>query len=218
MRHRSGRWPGRWADENGWVERVNRLWYSGRIGPIFRLILALLGIVLLWGAIWIYYRAGYPDTYREHVIRYAGENQLPPALVYGVIHTESRMRPSAVSHAGARGLMQITEDAYEWAKMRMGGDDTHYDDLFDPATNIRYGSYILRLLLDRFGDLATALCAYHAGAGNVESWLKRPEYSSDGCKVDKIPYRDTHWYVDRVLRAEKIYGRLYARQGGFTNG
>lgn len=185
------------------------LWRSGRVGRLKLAALFLLSLLLMWGASRLYYRAAYPDRYGEYVRRYADENGISPALIYGVMHTESRLRPDAVSHAGARGLMQITEDAYNWAKMRMGGDGTEYADLFDPETNIRYGSYILRLLLERFPDTATALCAYHAGAGNVESWLLQPEYSSDGKKVDKIPYRDTHWYVDRVLGTKKIYIRLY---------
>lgn len=191
---------------------------SFKIKPAGRFVLFLLAAGLLWGSVRLYYGAAYPDRYRDYVVQYAEENHLPPALIYGVIHTESGLRPSAVSAVGARGLMQITEDTYDWAKMRMGGDATTYDDLFDPETNIRYGSYILRLLIERFGDVPTALCAYHAGSGNVQNWLTMTEYSSDGRVVDKIPYRDTHWYVDKVLRTEKIYTRLYADKGGTHSG
>lgn len=164
---------------------------------------------MLSGSVYIFYRTAYPVRYDGFVLCYAADNDLPPGLVYGVIRTESGFDSDVVSHVGARGLMQITEDAYDWAKMRMGGDDTTYDDLFDPETNIRYGCYILKLLLERFGDVSTALCAYHAGAGNVENWLGQAEYSSDGKTVEKIPYKDTHWYVDKVMGTQKIYERLY---------
>lgn len=176
-------------------------------------VAVLLAILILWNAVTFFYRVSYPNSYDDFVIKYAEENNLPTELVYGVIHTESNMDPAVVSSVGARGLMQITEDTYDWAKMRMGGDDTTYDDLFDAETNIKYGCYILRLLIDRFDDLQTALCAYHAGAGNVQNWLTMSEYSSDGKIVDKIPYKNTHWYVDRVLSTMDIYKGLYNKEG-----
>ena len=173
---------------------------------------------MLIGAVYTFYRVSYPDRYSDYVRYYAAENDLPFELIYGVIRTESGLDPTVVSFVGARGLMQITEDTYDWAKMRMGGDDTTYDDLFDPETNIRYGCYILRLLIDQFEDLPTALCAYHAGAGNVQNWLAMPEYSSDGIKVDKIPYKDTHWYVDKVMDTQTVYSRLYTLKEDDKNG
>ena len=156
-----------------------------------------------------FYRMAYPQKFRAEVERAAADTGLSPELIYGVIHTESGFRPDVVSSAGARGLMQITEDAYDWAKMSLGGDGTCYDDLFAPSENIRYGAVILSLLLKRFDDLEVALCAYHAGAANVASWLGNPDYSPDGRTLSRIPYRNTHWYVDKVLSVKKQYEKLY---------
>jgi soluble lytic murein transglycosylase len=154
-------------------------------------------------------RSAYPDDFYPLVERYSAQNGLPIPLVLGVIHTESRFRPGVVSSAGARGLMQITEETFEWAKWRMQDDQTEYDDLYDPESNIRYGTFILSLLLDEFGGPDEALAAYHAGWGSVKRWLAQPEYSADGATLDAIPFADTAQYVPRVLKTTRIYQRLY---------
>lgn len=151
----------------------------------------------------------YPLKYEEMVDRYSEENGLSPAFVYGVIHTESRFRPDAVSAIGARGLMQITEETFEWTQWRMGDTETVYEDLFDPETNIRFGTRLLALLLSEFGGEEEALAAYHAGWGSVKRWLSDSEHSTDGVVLDNIPFTDTAWYVPKVLKTAGVYRRLY---------
>ncbi len=154
-------------------------------------------------------RVAYPTKYNEYVKIYASRNNLSDELVYAVIRTESSFKPQAVSHDEARGLMQITEVAFDWAKQRMRDETTVYDDLFDPETNIKYGTYILALLTEEFKDTSTVLCAYHAGWGSVKKWLADSNCSSDGITVKVIPYQDTEWYVSRVNQTIKIYKQLY---------
>ena len=80
------------------------------------------------------------------------------------------------------------------------------DDLFDPATNILYGTTYLRYLLDRFqNETATALAAYNAGPNAVSTWLKDSSYSSDGKTLHTIPYAETRNYVKKVLDYYKEY-------------
>ena len=153
----------------------------------------------------------YPREYSQYVEKYSGEYGVDPMLVYAVIYNESRFRPDAVSNVGARGLMQMMEDAFDWTKYRLEPDaSTVYDDMFDPETNIRYGTYMLSLLLEEFGTVDNALCAYHAGWGSVKKWLSDPEYSSDGVHVENIPFADTRTYVERVNETLEIYRRLYS--------
>ena len=91
-------------------------------------------------------RRMYPREYSELVEKYAFENSLPVELVFAVILTESSFRADALSSAGAKGLMQITDDTNDWIS-RMQGDvgwleDAEVtDELFDPETNIRRGCY-----------------------------------------------------------------------------
>lgn len=176
------------------------LWRLGALGAV---------CLLLWGGVQWACRQLYPRRYAQWVERYAAENGLPEALVYAVIRTESGFDPQAVSGVGARGLMQITEETFEWARYRMGEEGTVYDDLFDPETNIRYGCYILSLLLAEFETVDNALCAYHAGWGRVKGWLQGGEYSADGHTLHTIPVDETRWYLTKVNRAIEMYQRLY---------
>jgi soluble lytic murein transglycosylase len=157
-----------------------------------------------------FWRAAYPVRYRESVLRESGETGLDPAFILAVIRSESGFDPGAVSYVEARGLMQITEETFEWAKYRTGDTETlHYDELFEPATNIRYGAAILRLLLDEFGGEREALAAYHAGRGRVNEWLSDSRYSNEGRELSVIPSAVTGGYVDKVLQTRDRYRSLY---------
>ena len=185
---------------------------------IFLLILAIIAVGVLSVPVrfaWVhYYRAAFPLGYKELVIHYSEQRDLPPELVFAVIRAESSFNPLAVSHAYARGLMQITEDTFEWARWRMGDIETRaFDEMFIPEINIRYGTKILRLLFDQFGGEREALAAYHAGWGSVTRWLADERFSSDGKTLREIPFWDTNNYVYYVLFTRDVYLALYDFNG-----
>ena len=171
------------------------------------------GAALLFAGLLCYYRGAYPLGYREEVESWAAENRLDPALVYAVIRTESGFDPEAVSAVGARGLMQLTPDTYEWVCYRLG-EEAGEEGLTDPEENIRCGCANLRLLLGQFGEEKTALAAYHAGWGSVSRWLQSEKYSRDGSSLDSIPFPDTESYVSKVMATREIYRKLYPGLGG----
>ena len=79
-----------------------------------------------------------------------------------------------------------------------------------PETNIRYGTWYLGYLSRRFdGDATKIVCAYHAGQGNVDSWLKKPAIQRRRRDADVIPTQDTATYASRVLRARDVYRKYY---------
>ena len=95
-------------------------------------------------SVYEYKRTTHPLQYSEYVEKYAQEYGLDKYVIYAVIKTESGFDPNAVSDTGARGLMQLMETTFDWVKFRLGeGDDITYEDMFDPETNIRYGSFFL---------------------------------------------------------------------------
>ncbi|MGN1422095.1 MAG: lytic transglycosylase domain-containing protein [Oscillospiraceae bacterium] len=153
--------------------------------------------------------AEFPIKYENYVERYSRENGLDKYFVYAVIKTESGFRPDALSNVGARGLMQIMEDTFEWVKFKQGDESTVYYDMYDPQTNIRYGCYLLGYLMEEFGDIETAAAAYHIGRGRVNEWLGDSSISSDGVHLDVIPASDTAHYVSKITKAVEIYKRLY---------
>lgn len=157
-------------------------------------------------------RAQHPLYYADTITAYADAQELDPALVAAVILCESSYDPKAESRLGARGLMQLMPDTAEWVAHKLGEDgaDYSFDNLYDPQTNIHFGTWYLGYLSRRFnGDATKIVCAYHAGQGNVDSWLKNPQYSSDGVTLDVIPTQDTATYASRVLRARDIYRKYY---------
>ncbi|MBI4125042.1 MAG: lytic transglycosylase domain-containing protein [Deltaproteobacteria bacterium] len=110
----------------------------------------------------------------------AAKHQVPVELICGVILQESNANPRTVSHAGAKGLMQLIPDTAR----RFGVRNS-----FDPAQNIEGGTRYLRFLLDRYdGNVELTLAAYNAGEKNVEK---------HGLRIP--PFRETQNYVPNVL-------------------
>ncbi|MDH4176855.1 MAG: lytic transglycosylase domain-containing protein [Thermoleophilia bacterium] len=150
-----------------------------------------------------YLRARYPLRYEAIVIGHARNYDLDPALLAAVIYTESRFDARAESSAGAVGLMQLLPETANGIALRTGGARFVASDLLDPEINVRYGSWYLRSLLRRYGDLETALAAYHAGQGNVDRWR------AQGLGV-RFP--ETRAYVGKVLRLRLVYRSAYAAE------
>jgi soluble lytic murein transglycosylase-like protein len=98
------------------------------------------------------------DAIARWVYLYSMRHDLPPELILAVIAVESQFDRFAISNVGARGLMQVMP----FWKEELGSKE---DNLFNIETNIRYGSAILRLYLDRYGDLVRALAAYNGSLG-----------------------------------------------------
>lgn len=152
----------------------------------------------------------YPIEYGSYVEKAAYETDIDKYLIYAVIKTESNFNPDATSDVGARGLMQLMEDAFEWVKFRMDDErNISYDDMYIPEYNVEYGSYLIKLLYEEYGDVETAVAAYYSGRGSVNEWLKNKEYSSDGKTLDKIPSDATAHYVNKVMKAYNAYINLY---------
>lgn len=172
-------------------------------------VLAAAVILLRWGHTRML-KAVYPRGYSELVSSAAAEFGLEEELVYAVIRQESGFNPDVVSSAGAVGLMQLTPATFEWLQKQESGSITLSSDaLTTPEVNIRYGCRFLALLLKKYGVTRTALCAYNAGMGRVDSWLEDSSVSSDGVNLSSIPYEETRNYADRVENAYRMYCELY---------
>ncbi len=132
--------------------------------------------------------------YDAYIRGAARRYQLPESFVRAVIHTESRFSPSAVSSAGAMGLMQLMPSTAKFLGVTQP---------FDPRQNIYGGCKLLRLLANRFnGDMILVAAGYNAGAGAVLKYGGVP------------PYVETRAYVKSVLRRYYAYERQAQLGGG----
>jgi soluble lytic murein transglycosylase len=146
----------------------------------------------------------------EDVIRQQSEEKgVDAALIAAVIYSESKF-VDQTSSAGARGLMQITPEAADTIARNSDATSFELKDLSDPEINIRYGTFLLKELLERYdGDEVAALAAYNAGPGNADEW------GGSGMTLDDIPFPETRAYVEEVLDKRDAYRQKYAKELGY---
>jgi soluble lytic murein transglycosylase len=151
-------------------------------------------------------RLRYPLHYQAIVRGHAHNYRLDPALLAAVIYQESKFDATARSSSGAIGLMQLLPATAEGIALHTGGTKFRVSDLDDPELNVRYGSWYLRHLLDKYGDERLALAAYNAGQHNVDTWRAAGE---------GIQFSETRAYVNRVEHLKKVYRKAYAAALGY---
>ena len=151
-------------------------------------------------------RLRYPLRYQAIVRGHARNYRLDPALLAAVIYQESKFDATARSSSGAVGLMQLLPATAEGIALHTGGTKFRLSDLDDPEINVRYGSWYLRHLLDKYGNEQLALAAYNAGQHNVDTW----QAAGEG-----IQFAETRDYVARVEHLKKVYRRAYANALGY---
>ena len=113
------------------------------------------------------------------IVESSNKHGVDPLLIYSIMHRESSFKKFALSHKGARGLMQLMPATAARLGVR---------DIFDPRQNIEGGVKYMRILLDMFdGDVRLALAGYNAGEGAVLKYRRSVP-----------PYRETQEYVRRI--------------------
>jgi soluble lytic murein transglycosylase len=189
-----------------------------------RLTVAGLLVLLVGGAIAVAAGVGpLGDAVREFTLplrhediirQQAKEKGLDAALIAGVIYEESRFRDQT-SHAGARGLMQITPATARFIARDSGGTAFTHDDLATPQINIAYGSYYLRYLMRRYnGNETLAIAAYNAGETNVNRWVSDAGGADNFDSTRDIPFKETRDYVRDVEQRRDDYRDHYSKELG----
>ncbi|MGM9647681.1 MAG: lytic transglycosylase domain-containing protein [Eubacteriales bacterium] len=145
--------------------------------------------------------------YADYVEAASKEFGVEVSVIYAVIYCESNFDADAVSSVGARGLMQMMPATFAEMQGYLG-ETYDADALFEPQISIRYGTYYLSRMYDRFGDWEVAFAAYNAGPTAVSKWLKDENYCKDG-KLVHIPYPETENYVKKVAGMVEKYKEYY---------
>ncbi len=191
------------------MKRKNKRLRKKILALIIPLVLILLFAVAAIFAVGELEKKFYPREHKDYVEKYADEYNVPPELVYAVIQTESNFDENARSGAGAQGLMQLMPETFEWVSRNLLKEPEPTGDIMDPETNIKYGTYYLRYLKNRFGNWETAIAAYNAGHNRVDSWLDDSRYSDDGETLKHIPIKETENYVRKVFKSRDEYAKIY---------
>ena len=146
--------------------------------------------------------------YSEEIKQISSECHIDSALLASVANVESGFKKDAISSKGAVGIMQIKPSTAKWVAQKY---KKSYEEerLNDELYNIMLGGYYLSYLIDYFQDVNLGICAYNAGQGNVSGWLKNKEYSLDGKKLDKIPFKETREYLSKVNKNYYYYKNRY---------
>lgn len=133
-----------------------------------------------------------------------GGFEIDRSLLYALARQESRFDPMAVSHRGARGLMQIMPATAKYVakKNKMKARYYNTEALFDPSLNMTVGQKYVRQLskMSHIGNnLMLILAAYNAGPGNAMRWIEGNETNDPLLFMESIPTRETRQYIGRVL-------------------
>jgi len=149
----------------------------------------------------------FPLAHYDIIDKYCKKYNVDENLVLALAKAESNFNEKAASHAGAKGVMQVTDETFDFCKENT---ELETENIFDIDTNIHAGIWYLSFLSEKYdGNTKNILAAYNAGMGNVDRWLEDKQYSYDGNTLEDIPYEETRHYIEKIDRYETIYSILY---------
>jgi soluble lytic murein transglycosylase-like protein len=156
------------------------------------------------------WRQSFPRAFADEVTQGARTAGVHKALLYAIMRHESGFVPTAVSSAGAYGLIQILPSSAKHIadlyKLPYCGTAS----LMQPATNLQLGALLLSQLLGFFkGNAPVVAAAYNAGPYIARDWVKRWQKHPTDVFVENIPYPATRAYVMQVTASAQTYAWLY---------
>ncbi|KAA3598452.1 MAG: hypothetical protein DWQ06_12090 [Calditrichaeota bacterium] len=164
-------------------------------------------------SLWVY-RINYPQYFKSEIENFAKIENLDPELVYGIIRRESLFQEKIVSHAGARGLMQIMTYTGKRLAKSTKLEGFRNDWLFESEISVKLGSHYLRILLDLFDeDFEPAIASYNAGEHRSKQWIEEFGFEDKEEFVENIVFSETRNYVRAVLKSYWIYKIIWENSG-----
>ncbi|MDQ7089526.1 MAG: transglycosylase SLT domain-containing protein [Methylococcales bacterium] len=147
----------------------------------------------------------FPLLFKEQIKHHAKNQNLKPAMVFGLIRQESVFNELAGSQVGARGLMQIMPATGRQIARELGVKWRSASSLYEAETNLKFGTYYYKKQLDKFDNQAAlAAAGYNAGPHRVKKWRPKEPMAMD-IWIETIPFDETRKYVSVVLANIIIY-------------
>ena len=184
------------------------LWRWIKILFFFIVLIGLLGAS---GYIYWQTRVPHESPYDPIITSVAHDEGVDPFLIRALIWRESRFLPNTHGTADERGLMQITPEAGQiWAKANKISNFSP-DNLYDPETNIRAGTWYLNRSIHRWSQVNAddpvtfALAEYNAGRSNALRWVDPANPQDHNAFLQRITYAGTRKYVEVILEQRAKY-------------
>jgi soluble lytic murein transglycosylase len=148
------------------------------------------------------------SPYREVFRDQAAAQGLEESWVLGLVRQESRFNPTIRSSAGAMGLMQLMPATAKWVAKQNGVRDFRVAQATDIETNVAFGTYYLRHVLDGLdGNAVLAAAAYNAGPNRAQRW-RAAKPLEGAVYIESIPFSETRDYVKKVMSNTVYYATL----------
>lgn len=150
----------------------------------------------------------HPREYTEYVTKYCAEYGVPEYIVYSLILTGSNFQSNHVSEDGKIGLMQLSPDTFQWM-LSLTKESLEQGILYDPETNIRYGTYLLSYWFTEYNRWNTVIAMYLSDEETVKAWLENAACTDDNGNLAEIPDPVTAADVALVEKESEMYRDLY---------
>ncbi|MBX7112956.1 MAG: transglycosylase SLT domain-containing protein [Myxococcaceae bacterium] len=174
---------------------------------------------LLWGPVYSAHAPEalglmYPRAFRESVEELSTQAKIDPYFTWSIMRRESAFRPEVLSAADARGLMQVIPPTARAIAQALKLEQPAPDDLYNPQLNVRFGTWYLSALWERFGHPVLVAAAYNAGPTPVLRWASARGALPLDEWVEEISIKETRAYVKQVAADLFIYRALYGAPAG----
>ena len=155
-------------------------------------------------------RLAHPRKYQETVTEYATLYGVPEHVVYAMLKAQSGFDSTKQGENGEIGLLQLTPARYLALAAEAKDPEANPAALYDPDTNIRYGTMYLAKLFQKYGMWSTVYAAWYAGEDAVDEWLLNPAYvDPDFGTLVTIPDKQIAKATKKTVKAQDIYEKLY---------
>ncbi len=171
----------------------------------------------IYGKAWNLLQLRFPMPMRDYYRRMSKETGVSESFLYAISRQESSLNPTAVSPAGAKGMMQLMPATASMVARKFRIPYSGEADLLDPETNISLGAHYLQHLLEGYdNNRILAATAYNAGPHRVEAWRSKDgRGKSVDVWVENIPFNETRNYVQNVIIFDAIYQKYMKKEPYF---
>ena len=151
----------------------------------------------------------HPMEYEEYVGKYSAEYGVPEYIIYAYMLNTSNFKSNYVSDEGRVGLMQLSESAFLQASYTVTGEYADTGLMYDPDSNVRYGTYMMSFMYTEYNRWKTVIAAMLTDKATVEGWMENPKYTDSNGNLVTIPDSAVAEKVQRIEKDIELYQSLY---------